>query len=44
LPDCLPLVVLILLDGIHEGLAFILGELGIVHVLVPVLLDTAFCP
>ena len=42
LADRLPLVVLVVLDRVHECLAVVLGKLGIVHVLVPVLLDTAF--
>lgn len=39
LSDDLPLAVLVLLNGIEEGLALVLGELSVVHVLVPVLLD-----
>lgn len=42
LADRLPFVILILLDGIHQGLALIFGEFSIMHILVPVLLHRAF--
>ena len=41
LPDNLPLVVLVLLDRREEGLALVFRELGVVHILIPVLLHTA---
>lgn len=44
LSDNLPLVVLVLLDSTHQRRALILGKLCVMHVLVPVFLDTAFCP
>lgn len=54
LTDSLPLVILIVLDGIEKSLALILGKFGVVHVLIPVFLDAAlgscrkglgnFCP
>lgn len=34
LTDSLPLVILIVLDGIEKSLALILGKFGVVHVLV----------
>lgn len=42
LADNLPLAVLVFLDGVEKGLALILGELSVVHILVPMLLHTAF--
>lgn len=42
LADNLPLAVLVFLDGVKKGLALILGELGVVHILVPMLLHTTF--
>lgn len=43
LANDLPLLVLVLLDGVEQGLAFVLGKFCVVHILVPMLLDTAFC-
>ena len=42
LANSLPLIILVVFDGTEQSLALILSELGIVHVLVPVLLDAAF--
>lgn len=41
LADRLPFVVLVLLDRTKQGGALILGKFSIVHIFVPVLLDTA---
>lgn len=40
--DTLPFVIFVILDCAHEGLALILSKLGIVHILVPMLLNTTF--
>lgn len=44
LANNLPLVILVLLDRVQQRLALVLSKLGIVHVLVPVLLDRSLCP
>lgn len=38
----LPLVVVVLFDSVEERRTFVLSEFRIVHILVPVLLDTSF--